>query len=121
MVPRLVAVERDWRTATIGVAVVLADLQVERQRVDRHGSTFDAVLPARTVAVRRWLENPVGPIRGVWFLHISRPVGVTQLSPGQGRIRKRRDVVAAPSRSSAPVAEAAPRRSRATSERGASV
>lgn len=88
VVPRLVRSERGWQADAVGVVMVLADLRVERQRVDRHRSTFDAVLPARTVEVRRWLERPAGPLRGLSFLQISQPMGVMREPAGHGRVRR---------------------------------
>ena len=88
VVPRLVRVERGWQAEAVGVVMVLADLRVERQRVERHRSTFDAALPARTVEVRRWLERPAGPLRGISFLQISQPVGVMREPAGHGRVRR---------------------------------
>jgi len=87
VVPRLVQAEKGWRADHFGVVMVLADLRVERQRVDRHSSTFDAALPARTVEVRRRLEQPCGPLRGIWFLQVSRPAGVMREPVGHGRVR----------------------------------
>ena len=88
VVPRLVRSERGWQADAVGVVMVLADLRVERQRVDRHRSTFDAALPARTVEVRRWLERPAGPLRGLSFLQISQPTGVMREPAGHGRVRR---------------------------------
>lgn len=88
VVPRLVRAERGWRAGAVGVVMVLADLRVERQRVDRHRSTFDTALPARTVEVRRWLERPAGPLRGLSFLQISQPKGVMREPAGHCRVRR---------------------------------
>ena len=88
VVPRLVRSERGWQADAVGVVMVLADLRVERQRVERHRSTFDAALPARTVEVRRWLERPAGPLRGLSFLQISQPAGVMREPAGHGRVRR---------------------------------
>jgi len=88
----------DWRHCALVEAVLerlaglgwesLADLRVERQRVDRFGSTFDAVLPSRTVEVRRWLTRPDGALRGLWFLQISRPTGGMREPTGHQRVRR---------------------------------
>ena len=91
VVPRLIQADKGWRADSLGVVMVLADLRVERQRVDRHSSTFDAVLPARTVDVRRWLEQPEGPLRGIWFLQVSRPAGAMREPLGHGRVRRTGD------------------------------
>jgi len=88
VVPRLVRAERGWRAAAVGVVMVLADVRAERQRVDRHRSTFDAALPARTVEVRRWLERPAGPLRGLSFLQVSQPKGAMREPAGRCRVRR---------------------------------
>jgi hypothetical protein len=88
VVPALARADRGWEAAAIGLVIVMADLRVERQRVERHGSTFGAFLPARTVEVRRWLERPAGPLRGIWFLQIPRSTGVMREPTGHERVRR---------------------------------
>ena len=88
VVPGLIRTEKSWGFESVGVVMVLADLRVERQRVDRFGSTFDAVLPSRTVEVRRWLTRPDGALRGLWFLQISRPTGGMREPTGHQRVRR---------------------------------
>ena len=68
VVPGVVARERGWRSAAVGSVLVLPDESTARRAVGRHGRALDVALPARTVAVRRWLQDPEGGIRGVWFL-----------------------------------------------------
>ncbi|MGH2475699.1 MAG: helix-turn-helix domain-containing protein [Candidatus Limnocylindrales bacterium] len=63
-----VARERGWRVRSVSRLLVLPDDRTARRRVDQHGSTFHAALPARTVEVRRWLRAPVGRLAGVLFL-----------------------------------------------------
>jgi len=63
-----VARERGWQAANVSRLLVLPDDRTARRRVDRHRITFDAVLPARTAAVRRWLAAPIGRLAGVLFL-----------------------------------------------------
>jgi len=89
VVPPLLRAERGWPASAVGVVMVMSDLRVERQRVERHSSIFEAALPSRTVDVKRWLERPVGAIRGLWFLQIPQPTGVMQRPAGQGRVRSR--------------------------------
>jgi transcriptional regulator with XRE-family HTH domain len=91
VVPALVRAEMHWAFEFVGVVMVLADQRVERGRVDRHRSTFDAALPARTVEVRRWLSRPMGPLRGIWFLQIPPSMNVMQHPTGRERIRLTRD------------------------------
>jgi transcriptional regulator with XRE-family HTH domain len=102
VVPRFFEAEKGLRLDSLGIVMALADLRVERQRVERHGSTFAAGLPARTVDVRRWLQRPVGPLRGLWFLQIPRPMGAIQQPKGQGRVRRTSRSREVPSRSLAP-------------------
>jgi transcriptional regulator with XRE-family HTH domain len=63
-----IAKERGWVARTVSRLLVLPDDRTSRRRVDRHRATFETVLPARTVAVRRWLQEPSGGLAGVLFL-----------------------------------------------------
>jgi transcriptional regulator with XRE-family HTH domain len=98
VVPRLLRGERGWNAASVGVVVVLADLAVERRRVESHSSTFDSAFPARTVEVRRWMKSPGGPLRGIWFLAISRTAGAKHGPLGRERVRSHSYGAAKPSR-----------------------
>ena len=88
--PNSLRVERGWHAKTLGVVMVMADLSVERERIERHAATFRTSLPARTVEIRHWLVRPAAPIRGIWFLQIARPTGTMREPPGHGRVRKPR-------------------------------
>jgi transcriptional regulator with XRE-family HTH domain len=85
--PNSLRAARGWDPKTVGVVLVMADLSVERGRVERHAATFRVALPARTVEVRQWLSRPEGPLRGIWFLRIPRPTGAMREPPGHGRVR----------------------------------
>jgi transcriptional regulator with XRE-family HTH domain len=63
--------ERGWRPDVVGRVVVLPDSSTARDAVARHRATFDAALPQRTVDVRRWLRDPTGELRAVWFLRVT--------------------------------------------------
>ncbi len=63
-----VARERGWIARTVSRLLVLPDDRTSRRRVDQHRTTLEAALPARTVAVRRWLEDPANALAGVLFL-----------------------------------------------------
>lgn len=67
--------ERGWRVRSVSRLLVLPDDRTARRRVESHGATFAAVLPSRSVAVRRWLRSPAGPVAGVLFLPDVRDVG----------------------------------------------
>lgn len=70
-----VAREVGWRPSSVSRVLVLPDDRTARRRVASHTATFDVTLPARTVAVRRWLRAPSGALAGVLFVS-----GVTQAS-----------------------------------------
>lgn len=57
-----------WRPLHLGVVLVLADTRSNRDRVARLAPLLRSGLPAGTVAVRRWLRDPKGPLGGVWFV-----------------------------------------------------
>lgn len=72
--PPELAADLGWRARQIGVVLAVAGDRTARRVVERHAATFDAALPARTCAVRRWLSSPVGDLRGVWFVTDTSPV-----------------------------------------------
>ena len=95
LVPGLVAKERGWRPRFVGVVVAVSDSSVNRRVVDAHEATFRTALPARTVAVRRWLAAPNGALAGVWFLprmrhrtHKQPPEAAKGGGGGPSRVRR---------------------------------
>jgi len=91
VVPGLVLREKGWCAKAIGSVLVLPDESTSRRAVDRLSPVFDVALPSRTVAVRRWLRNPVGPVRGIWFL-ADTPDRRAIRNPGSsGRVRPATD------------------------------
>ena len=80
-----VARERGWRVRTISRLLVLPDDRTARRRVERHAATFGANLPARTVAIRRWLAAPTGHLAGVLFLTDDQPASARHRVPGPRR------------------------------------
>ncbi|HET7830121.1 MAG TPA: helix-turn-helix transcriptional regulator [Candidatus Limnocylindrales bacterium] len=72
-----IARKRGWRVRSVSRWLVVADTSTARDRVGRHGRTFDAALPLRTVALRRWATSPAGPVAGILFVRLSRSVGRT--------------------------------------------
>ena len=94
LVPKLVAAERDWRAAAVGVVVVMRECSTSRYQAARHRATFASALPGRNLEVRRWIENPtVEGVRGIWFLQSSDGATVMEGSGtagGSRRIRKPR-------------------------------
>lgn len=86
-VARAVARGRGWQPGAVSAVLVLPDDRTSRRRVSWHRSTFDTVLPARTVAVRRWVRKPEASIAGVWFLPRTTAGG------GRHRVSRRLDSV----------------------------
>ena len=68
-----VARERGWRVRNVGRVVVMPDNSTARRRVESHRATLDAVLPARTAAVRTWVRNPEGSMAGILFMADAEP------------------------------------------------
>lgn len=77
--------ERGLEGKTVSRLLIVGDRTVNRRRVGRLASMFDAALPARGHAVRRWLKAPTGTLAGVLFLSDSPPDGVRR--GGAGRLR----------------------------------
>jgi transcriptional regulator with XRE-family HTH domain len=65
---REIALERGWNVTSVTRLLVLPDDRTSRRRVERHAATFRTALPARTVAIHRWLRRPEGAVDGVLFL-----------------------------------------------------
>jgi transcriptional regulator with XRE-family HTH domain len=60
--------DRGWAAGSVSRLLVLPDDRTARRRVDAFAATFGRALPARTIAVRRWLRSPTGSIAGVLFV-----------------------------------------------------
>lgn len=67
--------ERGWAPARAGRIVVLPASTTSRDAVDRHAATFAAALPSRTIETVRWIRQPLGDLRSVWFLRATSPTG----------------------------------------------
>ncbi|HEY8635910.1 MAG TPA: helix-turn-helix transcriptional regulator [Candidatus Limnocylindrales bacterium] len=72
---RDIARERGWVVTSVTRMLVLPDDRTARRRVQMHSATIDTVLPARTIEIRRWLRDPVGPMPGVLFVSDARHPG----------------------------------------------
>jgi len=68
VVPIVACATRDWRPAAVTSVLVLPDANVHRSAVARHRALLGVALPARTREIRTWLDDPSGPLRGIWFL-----------------------------------------------------
>lgn len=76
-----------WRPQVIGRVLVLPDTDRARRQVRTHAAVFDAALPARGEAVRRWLRDPVGTLAGILFVADITPEGTNAARPGTQRGR----------------------------------
>lgn len=63
-----IARERGWVVKDVARLLVLPEDRTARRRIEAFAATFDRALPARTVAIKRWLARPAGPLAGVLFL-----------------------------------------------------
>jgi transcriptional regulator with XRE-family HTH domain len=86
LVPQLLHAERGWRADAVGRVVVLPDRTAIRARIARHATTFDAALPARTRAVRRWLRDPNGPLAAIWLVRDTRRASAMRGGPSRIRV-----------------------------------
>jgi hypothetical protein len=68
LVPAMVREELRWDAAIVSRVVVAYATHGNRSILSRHAAMFEAALPARSVAIRRWLRAPNGPIAGVWLV-----------------------------------------------------
>jgi hypothetical protein len=75
VLPDVLANEEGWQPAAVARLLVVAETHPNRDVIREHRSIFDAIWPARTATVRRWLRDPTvddrGPRRGfggIWFL-----------------------------------------------------
>ncbi len=75
------------RPVAVGRILVLPATDSARRIVARHAATFEAMLPDRGGAVRRWLRSPDGPIAGILFVADSNGGGVTGGLRAPHRIR----------------------------------
>lgn len=87
LVPGIVSGEVGWRPVAVGCVVVLPEETRARSAISRHASVFEASLAARNVAIRRWLNEPAGPLAGIWFLRYSNTGSRKRAGGGLTRVR----------------------------------
>jgi transcriptional regulator with XRE-family HTH domain len=65
-----IAALRQWKPARVGRLLVIGESRTARRRVIAHQTIFEAELPDRFLAVRRFLADPTlaAPVRGLMFL-----------------------------------------------------
>lgn len=68
LVPDVVRQERGWDPLAVGRVVVAYGTTANRSILASHPAMFEASLPSRSLAIRRWLRAPSGPLAGVWLV-----------------------------------------------------
>lgn len=88
LLPQIMLERFGWQPSVVGCVLVLDDSMTNRRRVAALGEVAAQQFPARTLAVKRWLHSPSGPLRGVWFL-ASIPWGTgRERRGGSHRVRR---------------------------------
>jgi transcriptional regulator with XRE-family HTH domain len=96
VVPEVVRQSRGWRPASIASVVVLPSTSTHRRAATAHADLLDAALPGRTRDVRRWIREPAGMLRGIWFFpYIDGGHGMEQFRAGR-RVRQPRNQTSEP-------------------------
>jgi transcriptional regulator with XRE-family HTH domain len=72
MAPKLAEERFGWRPASVSRVLILPSENTARRVVASHRVTLDVAYPSRGRAVRAWLRQPEGPLRGIWFLSDGR-------------------------------------------------
>lgn len=57
-----------FRVRHVAAVLIFPDESTHRRVAERFPATVDAALPARGREIRRWLRQPSGDLRGLWFL-----------------------------------------------------
>lgn len=71
-----IARERGWPAEGVARVLVIWDTRTNRRRIEAHGASVRAALPAGTREVTGWLAEPVGtPVAGIWFVADVRGTG----------------------------------------------
>lgn len=79
-----------WEPAVVSTLLVIGESSANRDRVRALRATFDAALPHRSAAVRRYLQDPGGELRGLMFFADRHPGQVTTRFAAVRRVRKPR-------------------------------
>jgi hypothetical protein len=57
-----------FRPHVVAAVLLFPEDRTARRIADRYAVTLDSAFPARALEIRRWLKEPVGRLRGLWFL-----------------------------------------------------
>jgi len=86
---RQVAHERGWPAGPVSRILVLPNDRTARRRVDAFAATFGRAFPARSVAIRHWLRDPIDPIAGILFVSGADQAGARHRVRHEGQRRER--------------------------------
>jgi transcriptional regulator with XRE-family HTH domain len=90
LAPTIVRKTFGYTPEILGAVLVLPDDSTARRRVAEHDATFRTRYPARGWEIRRWLRQPSGPLRGLWFLSEIARDDAKRRPPTPDRIRRPR-------------------------------
>ena len=80
---REIALQRGWSPVAAGKLLVIGDTRTSRRRVEVMAATFEATVPDRAIAVRRWIALPTAsaPLRGLLFLPVDHGLTTRHRAP----------------------------------------
>jgi transcriptional regulator with XRE-family HTH domain len=87
---RKLGAQRGWDALSVSRLLVVADRPINRRRIARLAHLFDTALPARNVAVQRWLREPRDSLSNLWFLSDSPAGGIRRVVSGRLRVNRPR-------------------------------
>lgn len=90
-----------WLPLTVARLLIVGDSDHNRTRVRDHAALFAAALPDRVAAVRRWLREPAGELRGLIFFANRHPRSTNRRFATVRRVRRAQRVPAASTRRAA--------------------
>ena len=88
LMPDILGERLGWRPRIVGQVIVLDDSSTNRRRIRLLGRAVDHAYPSGSREVRRWLRNPDGPLRGLWFLSPGHGRNVREKTGGFHRVRR---------------------------------
>lgn len=92
---------RGWDVRHVSRLLVIGDSDRARRRIAGLAATYDAALPERGAAVRRWLRDPERALAaGLLFVSYDSRDGSTRPTAGRERVRRRRKAGIDPKRAS---------------------
>ena len=79
---------RGWDVRHVSRLLVIGATATSRRRVARLAATYDAALPERGTAARRWLRRPDRPLAGLLFLANDGHGGTGKATVARERVRR---------------------------------